>query len=147
MTYSFLNVNCSITGPGAVNLNLAAGAAAAEEGITIESRVDKNELTIGADGRGQHSLIADDSCTVTIRLLKTAPVNAALQAMYDAQSQSSALWGINVITVSDSARGDLSIVQSAAFKKKPQLTYAKEGGIMEWTFDGISIFSVLGSGQ
>lgn len=146
MVYSFLNVNCAFAGPGAI-LNLAAGAAVAEEGITIEATEDKNQMTIGADGKGQHSLIASDACTVTIRLLKTSPQNAALMAAYDLQSASSALWGQNVFTITDSGRNDLTVVQAAAFKKKPTITYAKEGGMMEWTFDGIQANSVLGSGQ
>jgi hypothetical protein len=146
MVYSFLNVVATIAGPGGI-VNLAAGAAVAEEGITIESVEDKNVMTIGADGRGQHSLIASDAATVTIRLLKTSPINAALMAMYDLQSVSSALWGSNVITVVDSGRGDLNVVQAAAFKKKPTITYAKEGGMMEWTFDGIKVNSILGAGQ
>lgn len=145
MTYSFLNIAATLAGPGG-KLNLAAGAAAAEEGITIEAVEDKNIMTIGADGKGQHSLVASDAVTVTVRLLKTSPLNAALMLMYNLQSASSALWGINVFTVVDSGRGDYNVVQSAAFKKKPTLTYAKEGGMMEWTFDGIAANSILGSG-
>lgn len=146
MVYSFLNVSASIAGPGGL-LNLAAGAAVAEEGITIEPVEDKNIMTIGADGKGQHSLVASDACTLTVRLLKTSPLNAALMLMYDLQSASSALWGQNVFTIVDSGRNDYTVIQAAAFKKKPTLTYAKEGGLMEWTFDGISANSILGSGQ
>lgn len=146
MVYSFLNVNATIAGPGGV-LNLAAGAAAAEEGITIEASEDKNVMTIGADGRGQHSLVASDACVLTIRLLKTSPINAGLMIMYDLQSATSALWGQNVLTIVDSGRNDLTVIQSAAFKKKPTITYAKEGGMMEWTFDGIKASTVLGLGQ
>lgn len=145
MTYSFLNISCLMAGPGIVS-NLASGAGAAEEGITVEPTTDKNVMTIGADGIGQHSLVADDSCKVTVRLLKTSPVNAILMAAYDAQSLSSALWGLNTFTLSDSARGDFTVVQQVAFKKKPQLTYAKEAGMMEWEFDGITAASILGSG-
>lgn len=146
MVYSFLNVNASLAGPGGL-LNLAAGAAAAEEGITIEAAEDKNQMTIGADGKGQHSLIASDACKVTVRLLKTSPLNAALMVMYDLQSASSALWGQNVFTITDSGRNDYTVIQGCAFKKKPSITYAKEGGIMEWEFDGIQANSILGSGQ
>lgn len=146
MVYSFLNISCALVGPGGV-LNLAAGAAVAEEGITLEPVEDKNQMTIGADGKGQHSLIASDACTLTVRLLKTSPLNQALAIMYDLQSASSGLWGQNVFTLTDSARGDFSVIQSAAFKKKPTLTYAKEAGLNEWTFDGISATSVLGGGQ
>jgi len=144
--YSFLNVQATISGPGAVGLNLAAGAEVAEEGITIEATEDKNIMTIGADGRGQHSLVASDACTVTVRLLKTSPINATLMALYDLQSASSALWGQNIITVVDSGRNDYTVVQSVAFKKKPTLTYAKEGGMNEWTFDGIKANTILGQG-
>lgn len=144
MTYSFLNVNGSIAGPGGF-VNFGSGSAAAEEGITIEASEDKNVMTIGADGKGQHSLIASDACTVTMRFLKTSPQNAALMIMYDLQTASSALHGINVITVTDPVRGDLTLIQQAAFKKKPTITYAKEGGMMEWTFDAIQANSVLGS--
>lgn len=145
MTYSFLNINASLAGPGGI-LNLASGAAAAEEGITIEPVEDKNQMTIGADGKGQHSLIASDAVSVTIRLLKTSPLNANLMAMYDLQSASSALWGTNVLTITDSARGDTTVVQGVAFKKRPTLTYAKEAGMNEWLFDGIQANSILGSG-
>lgn len=143
--YSFLNVNATLAGPGGV-INLAAGAAVAEEGITIEPVEDKNVMTVGADGKGQHSLVASDAASFTVRLLKTSPVNAQLMLMYDAQSVSSALWGQNVLTIVDTGRGDLTVIQAAAFKKKPVITYAKEGGMMEWVFDGIQANSVLGSG-
>lgn len=146
MVYSFLNVVATFAGPGGI-LNLAAGAAVAEEGITIEAATDKNVMTIGSDGKGQHSLIADDSGTVTIRLLKTSPLNAALALMYDLQSASSSVWGQNVLTIVDTARLDANVCQSVAFKKKPTITYAKEAGMMEWTFDSININSVLGANQ
>jgi hypothetical protein len=146
MVYSFLNISCLIAGPGLV-ANLAAGAASAEEGITIEATEDKNVMTIGADGKGQHSLVASNAATATVRLLKTSPVNALLMAAYDFQTISSALHGQNVMTLTDSGRGDLTVLQSCAFKKKPTLTYAKEGGMMEWTFDCIQATTLLGAGQ
>lgn len=146
MVYSFLNVVATLAGPGGV-LNLASGAAVSEEGITIEPTEDKNVMTIGADGKGQHSLVASDACSVTVRLLKTSPLNAALMLMYDLQSASSSLWGQNVFTITDTGRLDATVIQSAAFKKKPTITYAKEGGMMEWTFDGISANSILGANQ
>lgn len=145
MVYSFLNVVATIAGPGGI-LNLATGAAVAEEGITIEPTEDKNIMTIGADGVGQHSLVASDAAAVTIRLLKTSPINAQLMLMYDLQSASSALWGQNVLTIVDSGRNDYNIAQVVAFKKKPAITYAKEGGMMEWTFDAVKVNSILGVG-
>lgn len=145
-TYSFLNVVATLAGPGGV-INLGAGAANSEEGITIEAIEDKNVMTIGADGQGQHSLIASDACKVTVRLLKTSPTNAALMDMYNIQSVSSLLWGQNTITIVDSARGDLTAVQTAAFNKKPTITYAKEAGFNEWIFDAVKANTVLGTGN
>lgn len=144
--YSFLNVVATLAGPGGV-VNLGAGAANAEEGITIEPIEDKNTMVIGADGKGQHSLIASDAVKITVKLLKTSPVNALLMLMYNVQSASSALWGQNVITVVDSGRNDLTTAQACAFAKKPTLTYAKEAGFNEWVFDSIAANSVLGAGQ
>ncbi len=55
--YSFLNIVAAIAGPGAA-FNLGAGAAVSEEGITISPNEDKNTMVIGADGKGQHTLVA-----------------------------------------------------------------------------------------
>src|SRR5690348_11425020 len=95
-TYSFLNVQASIVGPGG-SFNLGDGAGVTEEGITIERQDDKDAMTIGADGIGMHSLRASKAGTVTVRLLKTSPQNAKLMAMYDLQTLSSTLHGQNVI--------------------------------------------------
>lgn len=141
--YSFLNIVAAIAGPGAA-FNLGAGAAVAEEGITIAPSEDKNTMVIGADGRGQHTLIASNGGLITIRLLKTSPTNGFLQLAYDLQSASSSLWGQNIITVADKARLELTTCQSCAFKKKPEIVYDKSGPMLEWTFDSLAINSILG---
>ncbi len=143
--YSFLNVNAAIAGPGGA-ANLANGAQVAEEGITVAGVEDKNIMTIGADGAGMHSLIASDARTATIRLLKTSPINALLMAMYNIQTSSSTLHGRNVITIGDTGQGDVITLQGCAFKKVPDLTYAKEGGLNEWVFDVIKGDQILGGG-
>jgi len=143
--YSFLNTSCKIVGPG-IAADLGAGAGDADEGITLSPTTDKNVMQIGADGVGQHSLIADDSGQIKIRLLKTSPYNAALMIAYDLQSTSSNLWGINTITLSDPARGDFHVAQQVAFKKKPEITQAKEAGFIEWELESIQVNSVLGGG-
>ena len=144
-TYSFQDVVAAIAGVGG-SINLAAGAGVAEEGITIESMEDKSVMTIGADGSGMHSLVANEASSITIRLLKTSPVNKQLQEMYNQQIKSSANHGKNTITVRDAVRGDNITLTEVAFKKRPTVTYAKEGGLMEWTFDAIKTTAVLGSG-
>ncbi len=142
--YSFLNIVAAIAGPGAA-FNLGAGAGVSEEGITIAPNEDKNSMIIGADGKGQHTLIASNGGLVTLRYLKTSPTNGLLQLAYDFQSASSALWGQNVITVVDTARNELTTCQACAFKKKPELVYDKAGAMIEWTFDSLAINSILAS--
>lgn len=144
-TYSFLDCNAAISGPGG-SINLGAGAAAAEEGITIVPLEDKSIMQIGAGGQGQHSLVAGEASTVTVVLLKTSPVNSQLQNMYNYQTSSSATHGRNVISVSDFARGDSIILEKVAFKRAPDLTYGKEAGTNTWVFDAIYSSRTLGTG-
>ncbi|MGG2044116.1 phage structural protein [Burkholderia gladioli] len=143
-TYSFMDVTATIDGPTGT-FSLGYGEATAEEGIVITRASDKNTMTIGSDGEGMHSLHADKSGQITLRYLKTAPINAKLMAMYDAQSLSSALWGKNLIEVSQTVAGDVITGRSCAFKKAPDLRYAKDGDIVEWQFDVIKIDSLLGT--
>lgn len=143
-TYSFQDVNATIVGPTGY-VNFGYGNAVAEEGISIDAAGDKNTMLIGADGEGMHSLHADKSGTITVRLLKTSPQNALLHAMYDAQTISSALHGQNVITISNPTVGDMTVARSCAFKKKPSMNYKKDGDLVEWVFDSIKIDTVLGT--
>lgn len=143
-TYSFMDVQASIIGPGGA-FQLGYGQANAEEGITIQRTGDKNTMTIGADGEGMHSLHADKSGTITLRYLKTAPINQKLMALATAQSVSSSLWGQNVITVTQSASGDVTTGRAAAFKKIPDLNYKKDGDVVEWVFDVVKIDTMLGA--
>lgn len=143
MTYSFLDVLAAIVGPGII-ANLGAGAGVAEEGIDITPNEDKNIMNVGADGQVQHNLLASDAGTVKLRFLKTSPVNALLMVAYEFQTSSSRLWGSNVITVSNPVTGDVITIQQCAFKKVPEIKYAKEGGMIEWEFDSGKINRVLG---
>lgn len=141
--YSFLDVVATINGPGG-SIQLGSGAGASEEGITIERRGDRNTMTIGADGTGMHSLHADKSGTITIRLLKTSPQNNLLALMFDLQTQSSAVWGQNVIMVSNPASGDVTTCRGVAFHQHTPVTYGKEGGSNTWAFDAILVDGILG---
>lgn len=145
-TYSFNDVVATIDGPGG-SVNLASDAGAAEEGISIEPVNDLSSMTIGAGGDGQHNMSADSSVTVTVRLLKTSPVNAQLMNMLNQQQLSSASHGRNVITVRDVARGDQIVCEKAAFARRPSLSFGKEGGTNEWTFNAISSNTILGVGS
>jgi phosphomannomutase len=142
--YSFKDVTSTFVGPTGT-FSLGYGSANAEEGIDIVMSGDKNTMTVGADGEVMHSLHADKSGTVTVRLLKTSPMNQKLLATYDAQSISASLWGQNILTVSNTAVGDLHVARQCAFKKKPDMKYAKDGDIIQWTFDAGKIDGTLGT--
>ena len=63
-SYSFLDVQASIAGPGG-NFPLSGDRVGiAQEGITVTATGDKNVMTIGADGAAMHSLSADQSGTI-----------------------------------------------------------------------------------
>lgn len=141
--YSFLDVQAAIVGPGGA-FSLGSGAGAAEEGISIDPSGEIDGMQIGADGSGQHSLHADKSGKVTIRLLKTSPVNKLLSAMYNFQTASAASHGQNTITISDAVRGDVITCRQSAFAKAPNLNYGKEAGTQDWEFNAIAIDRVLG---
>ena len=130
-TYSFLDINAAMVGPGGA-INLAKGAGNSEEGITIEPNEDIDTLTIGADGTPMHSLHADKSGKVTIHLLKTSPVNQQLSQMYAFQTSSGALHGQNAITVSNSYTNDAITCQQVAFMRAPTIRYSKLGGMQDW---------------
>ena len=142
-TYSFLDVTASLTGPTGV-IDLGQGSANSEEGITQTMGGNKNTMTIGADGEVMHSLHADKSGTITVTILKTSPVNKKLSLAYNAQSQSSATWGNNVIVIRNTASGDISTARSCAFQKQPDFNNAKEGGTVAWVFDCGKIDQLLG---
>jgi len=142
-TYSFMDVTASMTGPTGI-IDLGYGSANSEEGITIAMTEAKNTMTTGADGEVMHSLHAGKSGTVTVTLLKTSPVNKKLSLAYNAQSQSSALWGNNVIVVRNNVSGDITTVRSAAFQKQPDHANAKVGNTVSWVFDGGKIDQLLG---
>jgi hypothetical protein len=144
-SYSFQDTLCAIAGPGGA-FPLGSGSGAAKEGITITAASDRNVMLVGADGDGVNSLLADSSSTVTVRLLKTSPVNAALMQMMNLQSGLSSTWGINVITVTNIATGDATVLTGCAFKTRPEITYAAEAGVNEWTWDCIGTSMVLGVG-
>lgn len=142
-TYSFIDVSASLTGPTGV-VDLGYGSANSEEGITVNMTEAKNTMTTGADGEVMHSLHAGKSGTITVNLLKTSPLNKKLSLMYNAQSQSSALWGNNVILIRNKSSGDITTARSVAFQRQPDHSNAKVGNTVAWVFDCGKIDQILG---
>ena len=142
-TYSFVDVTASMVGPTGV-IDLGAGSGNGNDGITVSMGGAKNTVTLSADGEAMHSLNPAKNGTITVKLLKTSPANKKLSLAYNAQSQSSALWGNNVIVIRNSVSGDIITARRCAFQKQPDFTNAKEAGTVDWIFDAGKIDQVLG---
>lgn len=143
-TYSFKDVQVSIVGPGGA-FSLGSGEGVAEEGVVIALANDKDTMTEGIDGEVMHTMRAGNSGTITVTLLQTSPRNQALMALYNAQRLDSRLWGKNVITVSQSAAGDIVTAVQCAFKKVPDISYVTAGGKCAWAFNCGHIDEMLGT--
>jgi hypothetical protein len=144
-TYSFLDVNASLVGPGA-GFSIGSGAGVAAEGISIEPNEEIDFMSIGADGSAMHSLNANRSGRVTARMLKTSPVNALLMAAQNFQRSSAQNHGVNTLTITNSVSGDVITCQQVAFAKQPSNSYSKEGPMIEWEFNAGVINMALGAG-
>jgi hypothetical protein len=93
-----------------------------------------------------HSLYANKSAKLTIRILKTSPLNAQLAAALAFQRLSAANYGQNTLSLVNSVSGDAVTLSQAAFARWPDLTYAKDGGVNEWVFNAIEANQGLGAG-
>jgi hypothetical protein len=143
--YSFTNFHASLAGPGGI-ISLGDGSASAEEGVTVEPVEDADKMMIGADGSVMHTLNPSKAAKITVRLLKTSPVNNLLSAMYNLQRLSSLTWGVNVLTMTDVVRGDNVVASGVAFLKRPSITWAKDGNMNEWEFNASFADALLGKG-
>ena len=142
--YSFLNVQASVVGPG-LTAQIGSSAGAAEEGISTEFDEDKTTVTTGADGTIMTSLRASMTGRITIRLLKTSPINAILNSAFNFQRTTASNWGQNSLRVVDKARGDVLTGRQMSFVKHPGNAWAVNGNTLEWVFQGI-VNEVLGAG-
>lgn len=142
-TYAFQNITASLVGPG-VAIDLGMGSSAAEEGISVTMSAPRNEKTMGADGNGMHSLKADKSGTVTVRLLETSSRNALLQAAFNVQQNAPEYWGANVITIRNRGNNETTVCRGCAFQGQPEIKYGAVAGIKEWVFDCLKIDTVTG---
>lgn len=142
MAWSFLDVKAAIVGPGG-GFSIGSDTGSAEEGITVEPTGEKNVMTVGADGSVMHSLRADKSATITVRLLRDSPVNALLMALYNYQTSSGKTHGKNTITITNLGTGEVQTATSVAFAKTPSKNYAVEGGTLEWVFHAGKVTSFI----
>jgi len=124
-----------MTGPG-FTIPLGAGSGNAKEGIDIAQLDEFGHLEVGADGTPMHSLHVNKAARITVRLLKTSPINNLLSLAAAYQRQSGALHGQNTLSIANPATGDFITCQKVGFEKVPDIKYAEDGGMIDWTFLG-----------
>jgi hypothetical protein len=144
-TYSFMDVNGTISGPG-LFVKFGNGTGQADEGITVEQTEDKNRMTPGASGEVMHTLIGVDAARIAIHVLKTSPLNQQLSAGFNYQKQSSLFWGINTITITNPITGDHITAAQVAFTRRPPNAWGKEPVPIVWEMEAGHLYADLGSG-
>jgi hypothetical protein len=146
--YSFPDVKCTLVLTGIGTIYLGAGSGYTDGGLSITMVEDKSTMTTGADGQVMHSLHAGRAGIVAIRLLKTATVNGTLSDAYYLTTASGKAHGNGTFRIKDISKeagdGDDIGCYDVAFAKFADLTYAKEGGEMVWTFHCGRIHHILG---
>ena len=146
VTYSFIDVKATLVDDATgANLPIGSGAGVAEEGITISQVDNVGHMQIGADGSFMQVLQATRGARLTLRLLKTSPLNAQLMALVEVQRTSGALWGQNSILITNINTLDEITAAGCAFEKIPDNNYDKTGKMLEWTFLVGDSTQVLGS--
>jgi hypothetical protein len=143
--YSFVDFLAAYTGSFG-SFDMSSGGIA-EEGITIAFDEDKASKVNGADGDWMHSLHASQGGTVTVRLLKTSPLNHTFSALYNYETSSSAYYGRGTITCRNPVTGDLFVCLGCGLRKFPDNVNAKDGGTNEWVFNVGRIEPTLGNGN
>jgi len=144
-TYSFADVFGAITGPGG-SVAIGGQNGNDEGGITIEAIEDINRLVTGADGSGMHVLNPTRSGRLTIRALKTSPINVQLMNLQNYQRSTSLRHGRNVATVTNPVTGDSYAFEGGAFERVPNNTFAKDATALDWAIVFIAMYQTLGAG-
>jgi len=144
-TYAFQDFLGAYSGPGGV-ADISSGGIA-EEGITIAFDEDKATKTNGADGDWMYSLHAASGGMVTVRVLKTSPLNAFFGRLYNFETSSGANYGRGTFTGRNVSTGDAFVCDGCGIRKFPDNVNAKEGGTNEWVFMAGVIDVTLGDGN
>lgn len=144
-SYSFLDVQAEVVAPG-FTFDLAS-AGVSNEGIRISMVSEKDVMTIGAAGDGMHTLVASNAARAEVSLLKEAPANAMMNALYNSQNgPGGAAWGNIQITVTNNQTGDSVVLVGGAISKQADISYGTEATLNVWSFNFIQRRDVLGNG-
>lgn len=112
--------------------------------VEVEMSADAFTMVIGADGEGARAASADQSGTVTVRLLQTSAGNDVLSALLTADRLTQL--GTFSLIVKDVSGTSLVLAQQAWVKKMANITFDKEIQAREWVIES-DLLNVFAGGN
>lgn len=117
-----------------------------DNAIEISPMADMSTSKTGIDGDVSRSTGTDRRAEVVIRLMQTSPSNDVLNAMVGVDLITGGR--LISITVQNLLMRDLFVAPQAWLSRRPVLTYAREAGEREWTFQCLpSLWNFGGASQ
>jgi len=111
--------------------------------VTIEFAADSFTKKVGADGSVTRIRVADDSGSVTIKLLQSSSSNEILTALMEADR--AGLTGALPIIVKDANGTSLYTCGKAWVSTRPSVDYSNDVGTLEWKIDCDHLAALFGS--
>lgn len=125
-TYSFTNVALSIDGV------LVTGLDEGDDAISVEPGSDLGTPKVGADGSAIMSITADQSATLTLRLLPVSPMNQYLRNKVKRQ-RSGALTNLSFpIGMTDLSSRETAGCTNALISGEPSTVRGVNVNALEW---------------
>lgn len=143
-TYSFLDLAGVIahpTYPGGPFQFTGAGLGAGT--ITITMDTERTAHDVAADGTVMVSKMAGNNGKIQIECQQTSIVHKYLLAMYNwLVGESAGAWAQSAAVLRNVSDGTSHICSGVSFGKKPDKTYAAQGGRVTWTLWAADIVDV-----
>lgn len=117
------------------------GFADGDDVVTIETTADQFTKLVGAKGDVARSQTADNSCTITIKLLQTSKSNKLLTALFLADKLSGA--GVLPMVINDKEINETYTINNAWIMKQPTVIRGQNVNITEWVFEGDNMNPIL----
>jgi len=96
--------------------------------ITAERTSERFSMKVGADGAVCRVENADESGTITFKVMASSSVNAQLQALAERDDKFA-------IFIKDNSGNDKCFAEKAWCRGIPKMSKAKDDGVNEWPFD------------
>jgi hypothetical protein len=108
---------------------------AAGEFCTIVYNSDQFTLVMGADGKGTRSPTNDNSAKITLKLMQSSPINAALSAILNTDLLLGNGSGIGPLAVRDGSGFSAYGAESAWITKWPDVSFDITAKERVWVFE------------